>query len=71
MSIFREIIRREPFPTVWYDESEALYSTKELDYWKAEYMLDVQDDPFGSHKSYRFLIKKLVKTYEIQVSFVS
>ena len=65
--ILKKILLRENFPLVWFDEGKCLYATTPLDLSKKEYEFQCQDQKLETNTLYRFIIKSLAKSYNIQV----
>ena len=67
--VLKQIIDRENFPFVWYDEGKSLYSTELLVDFKNQYEITIKDKKSDREQKYRLLLINLVKSYSIQVEF--
>ena len=70
LEVQKTIIEREHFPLLWYDEGKNLYSTENLTLnYKKEYQCDIVHKKTERTNKFRFLLIKLVKTYELKSIF--
>ncbi|CAM4828389.1 unnamed protein product [Rotaria magnacalcarata] len=67
----KQIINREKFPLVWYDEGKNLYSIENLmlNLRKKEYQCEINDKNTGQTNKFRFSILNLVKIYTLKTMF--
>ncbi|CAF3167345.1 unnamed protein product [Rotaria socialis] len=71
IQVMKQIINKENFPLVWYDEGKNLYSIENLmlNLRKKEYQCEINDKNTGQTNRFRFLILNLVKIYTLKTIF--